>query len=102
MGTEATALADLFHGFAIVDRGRATRARKLARPFTKSSRTLVGATANLFARAAHRETAYPGLLELVRATYEAIATHGPSPIAVDELLDAAQARDRILAALDDP
>jgi predicted dehydrogenase len=102
MGTDATGHADLFHGFAIVDRGRATRVRKLARPFTTSSRTLAGATGNLVARAARRETAYPGLSELVRATYKAIVTRGPSPIAVEEMLAVAQSRERILEGIDHP
>ena len=99
MGTHATGRADLFHGFATVDRGRATRARKLARPFTTSSSTLAGATGNLASRVVRRELAYPGLAELVRATYEAIATRGPAPIAVEEMLAVAVARDRIVAGL---
>jgi predicted dehydrogenase len=96
IGTRATGLADLFHGFAVVDRGGATRARKLARPFTKSSHTLARATANLVGRSARRETAYPGLRELVRATYDAIATNGAAPIELDETMAVALARDRIL------
>ena len=101
MGTKATALADLFHGFAIVDRGRATRAGKLARPFTKSSRMLVGATSNVARRSLRREFAYPGLQELVRRTYRAIADVTAPPIAIEETLAVALARDRILEQVRD-
>ena len=47
MGTEPTARADLFHGFATIDRGRASRIVKLSGPFIGSTRTLVGAGTNL-------------------------------------------------------
>ena len=96
MGTEATAVADLFHGFAMVESGRPTRAVKLARPFTRSTRTLVGASLNLAARAAARETAYPGLRELVRRTYAALVTGEQLPVPAHETISVAEARDRIL------
>ena len=100
-GTEATALADLFHGFSVLDRGRATRARKVARPFTRGSRTVAAAATNLAARAARREPAYPGLRELVRQTYAAVRAGGPSPIPPAEVLAVADARARILERLAD-
>lgn len=98
-GTEATGVADLFHGFAVLDRGRATRVRKLTRPFTTSTSTLAAASANLVLRSARRETAYPGLEQLVRTTYDAIAGRGPLPIAPAEVVAVAEARDRILRAV---
>ncbi len=96
MGTDATAHADLFHGFATIDRGRGTRARKLAGPFSRSTRTLVGAGANLAARTIAWETASPGLRELVRRTYAAILGGGAPPISDGETIAVAVARDRIL------
>jgi predicted dehydrogenase len=98
MGTEGTARADLFHGFATVDRGRTTRATKLAGPFARSTRTLVGAGVNLAARTIAWETAYPGLRELVRRTYAAIADGSEPPITPAETVAVALARDRILGA----
>lgn len=98
VGTRASAAADLFHGFALVERGSPTRARKLARPFLRGSSTLLVAGANLAFRAARRESAYPGLRELVRRTYEAIAAGGPSPVPPAETLAVAEARDAILGA----
>lgn len=98
MGTEGTARADLFHGFATVDRGRASRATKLTGPFARSTRTLVGAGMNLAARTIAWETAYPGLRELVRRTYAAIASGDAPPITTAETIAVAVARDRILGA----
>jgi predicted dehydrogenase len=98
MGSDGTARADLFHGFATLDRGRTTRATKLTGPFRQSTRTFVGAGRNLAARTIAREPAYPGLRELVRRTYAAIADGGEPPIRPTETLAVAVARDRILGA----
>jgi predicted dehydrogenase len=98
MGSAGTANADLFHGFATVDRGRVGRATKLTGPFTRSTRTLAGAGANLAARTIAWEPAYPGLRELVRRTYAAIANDDEPPISAAETVAVAVARDRILAA----
>jgi predicted dehydrogenase len=98
MGSEGTARADLFHGFATLDRGAPTRATKLTGPFTRSTRTFVGAGMNLAARTIARESAYPGLRELVRRTYTAITEGGGPPIQPAETLAVAVARDRILGA----
>jgi predicted dehydrogenase len=97
MGSRGTATADLFHGFATVDRGRAGRVTKLTGPFTRNARTLVGASVNLAARTLAWEPAYPGLRELVRRTYAAIASGEAPPISVAETVAVAVARDRILA-----
>ena len=96
MGSEGTATADLFHGFATFDRGRTTRATKLTRPFARSTRTLVGAGLNLTARTIAWEPAYPGLRELVRRTYTAIASGDEPPVSPAETVAIAVARDRIL------
>ena len=97
IGTRATGLADLFHGFATFDRGGRTRADKVARPLTRGLKTLGASTANLASRSARRESAYPGLHELVRRTYQAVAAGTASPIGPDETLAVAHARDRLLA-----
>lgn len=96
MGTEATAHADFFQGFATIDRGRATRARKLSGPFVRSTKTLVGAGVNLAARTVAWETGYPGLRVLVQRTYAAIASGSAPPISPAETIAVATARDRIL------
>jgi predicted dehydrogenase len=99
VGTEASAHADLYHGFATVEHGSGSGLRKIARPFALASATLGHAGANLTRRALARETAYPGLRELVRRTYEAIATGAPPPISEHETLEVARARDALLASV---
>ena len=98
LGTRASAVADLYHGFSAVERGGPTRARKVARPLLRGSSVVLAAGRNLAVRAARRETAYPGLRELVRRTYAAVATGGPAPVTPAEALAVAAARDAILAA----
>lgn len=94
-----TAHVDLFHGFAVLETGQASRLRKIARPFALASRTLLAAGANLAGRAARAEPAYPGLRELVRRFYTAVKHRGPPPITPGEALDVALARDRILESI---
>ena len=98
LGSRASAQADLFHGFAVLERGAATRARKATRPFALAGATLARAGANLAVRAVQHETAYPGLRELVRRTYISIAAGSAPPIEARETLAVARARDAILCA----
>ena len=70
---------DLFHGFAIVDRSGSSRLMKVARPSYFSARLALAATGSLARRVLQRETAYPGLRELVRRFYAA-AAGATSPI----------------------
>jgi predicted dehydrogenase len=98
IGERGTATADLFHGFAIVQPGDVSRGRKIAQPFMLGAGTVGAASANLARRAARREPAYPGLRELVRVFYDAVAGVTPPPISPAETLAVARARDRICAA----
>ena len=75
---------DLFHGFAIVDRSGSSRLMKVARPSLFSARLALAASGSLARRVLQRETAYPGLRELVRRFYAAAATGAVSPIAPAE------------------
>lgn len=92
-------IADLFHGYAILNASTISRRAKIARPFLVSGRTLGSASANLVRRAVRREPAYPGLRDLVRQFYGAVAAGSPSPISSDVVLDVATARDQLLSRL---
>jgi hypothetical protein len=92
-----TVRANLFHGYATIERGTPSRLDKVGRPFVRASQELGAAMGNLAVRAAHSEHAYPGLRELVRRFHLACAGLGPSPITVDESIDVAHARDRVAA-----
>jgi predicted dehydrogenase len=91
--------ADLYHGFAVRHDGAVSRGRKIAQPFTASSRTLGVAAANLARRAIRAEPAYPGLRDLVRAFYSAVRSNTESPIAPAAIEDVAVARDALLRGL---
>jgi predicted dehydrogenase len=95
-GTQASARADLFHGFAVFEPGAVSRIRKAARPFAVAGTTLLVGGANLAGRAMRRETAYPGLRELVRTTYNSISTGSPAAVTMNETVSVAVARDAIL------
>jgi hypothetical protein len=92
-----TIRANLFHGFATVERGAPSRLDKIGRPFFGSAQALGAAIGNLAGRALRSEVAYPGLRELVRRFHAACATGAASPIDVAESIDVARARDRIRA-----
>ena len=97
-GTSGSAHVDLFHGFAAFEGGGPSRGRKVARPFARGAATLAQAGKNLVRRAARGETAYPGLRELIRRTYESIAEGEPPPVTAAETRTVAAARDAILAS----
>lgn len=92
-----TVRANLFHGYATIERGKPSRADKALRPFISSATSAGAAFGNLLGRSIRRETAYPGLRELVRRFHEACAGRGPLPISVEESVDVARARDTIAA-----
>ena len=98
-GDGGSVYADLFHGFAVVERGAVSRLHKAVRPFTVAGSTLIAASANLAGRAVRRESAFPGLRELVSRFYAAVATGDESPIPASESIGAAAARDNIINLL---
>lgn len=91
-----TMYLDLFHGYAVVERGRVSRLHKMAHPFLLAGSTLAEATINLVGRAVRREVAYPGLRSLVGKFYEAVRTGEMPPIAAHEIIFVARQRDRII------
>lgn len=97
LGTRASAVADLFHGYSVIDAGAVTRTSKAVRPFRVAGRSMVAASANLARRGLRAESAYPGLQTLVHRAYLAFAGRGQVPIAADAMLDVARTRDRLLA-----
>ena len=90
-----TAHVNLFHGYAVIEGGAVSRARKILQPLTLSAATGATAAANLVRRAIRRQPAYPGLVELTRAFYEAAASGGPPPIAPEESLAIAHTVDAV-------
>ncbi len=96
-GERASGRADLFHGFAVIERGGVSRSSKAARPFRMATGSLAAASWNLARRTIQQERAYPGLTELVRQVHLAAMGRGISPIAPADTLDIAATRDRLMA-----
>jgi predicted dehydrogenase len=96
-GTEGTIHLNLFHGYALVESGAATRLRKATRPFEYSIKNLSAAAVNLSRRAVRQEPAYPGLQQLVNSFYRAVRGVGPTPISAQDALAVAQTRDLLIA-----
>jgi hypothetical protein len=86
IGAKGTVHVDLFHGFAVHLRGRATRGGKIVQPFLAGSSLVASATTNLVRRVIAREPAYPGLRELVQRFYLAAAASGTAPISPAETM----------------
>lgn len=99
IGERGTIHLDLFHGFHVREHGHTSRADKIAHPFRFASRMLAAATANLARRAVRRESAYPGLRELIRRFHAAAHRGEPAPIGDHEIMEVAAARDRLLTRL---
>jgi len=97
IGRRGTATVDMFHGFAVTTRGRATRVGKIAQPFIGGASLLASASTNLIRRSVQREPAYPGLGELVSRFYTAVADGSSAPISRDETLGVALALASIQA-----
>lgn len=95
LGERASATADLFHGYAVFERGHTSQRYKMFRPLVTGVGGSVRATANLLRRALRGERAYPGLRALCAATYRASQGQGLAPFAMDEVVDVASARDRL-------
>lgn len=99
IGERATATADLFHGFSVIESGNVSRLRKMSRPFVASGLTLGSAAANGLRRGLSGESDFPGLRELVRQFYEAVSGDFPGPVAPQATIDIAIARDNIISAI---
>ncbi len=96
VGERGTLHIDLFHGFCVAESPSVSRMRKIAEPFSLSSKTFLAAGLNLLARSIRREPAYPGLRELIRRFYAAAADSDPPPISPAETLGIARARDQFV------
>jgi predicted dehydrogenase len=93
-----TVRANLYHGYASLERGTPSRLDKLTRPFAGAALVLGAATTNLARRTMRGESAYPGLRELVARFYRATAGACEPPIGAQESIDVAHARDRLVGA----
>ena len=99
VGAHGSIHVDLFHGFATVERGAATRFQKIARPFLSGAALVAGAAGTLARRTARWEPAYPGLRELVARMHSAARDGSTPPITPAEVLAVARLRELVAARL---
>jgi hypothetical protein len=85
-GTRGSGIADLFHGYCVLENGHTSRTAKALRPLVHAGRVLAASSANLLRRSAGREAAYPGLLPLLSAAYAAARESAPPPVDAAEIV----------------
>jgi predicted dehydrogenase len=100
VGERGALLLNLFHGYAVYERGAVSKLHKVMQPLAASAQELGTAAANLAGRTLHRQPAYPGLWELIRQFYSAVAQQAAPPLAPAAVLAVACARDAILERVD--
>jgi predicted dehydrogenase len=92
LGSEGSARIDLFHGFVHFVPGRVSRRDKILLPLREAAGQGLGAAFNLLRRALLRQSAYPGLLELLREVYRRPSR---SPVDAEEVLAASRLMERL-------
>lgn len=97
LGTSGTIHIDLFHGYSLIEPGKTSRINKITHPFDLAVRHFTAAAANLTRRTLRRETAYPGLRQLISEFYRSVKLGTESPITPDEAISVAQIRDLLIA-----
>ncbi len=95
-GANGTIHLDFFHGFSIIEPGGASRAKKILHPFDLAARSFSAAIVNLARRTVRRESAYPGLRQLIEEFYKSIKQKSESPITPSEAVAVAEIRDLVM------
>jgi len=96
-GSHGTIHLDLFHGFSIFEPGGASKTGKILHPFDFAVRNFSAATFNLARRTVQRESAYPGLRQLIKEFYGAIKDGAELPITPAEAIAVAETRDLLIS-----
>ncbi len=96
IGTNGTIHVDLFHGFAFIETGKVSKARKILHPLSFAVKSFSAATFNLARRLVEFETAYPGLRQLVSSFYQAIKENTESPVTPEQTINIARIRDYLI------
>ncbi len=95
-GTKGTINIDLFHGFAVMEKGKVSKTRKILHPFDMAVRSFSAATMNLMRRAVRFEAAYPGLRQLVGSFYQSVRDGSGPAITPKQAINVAQVRDLLI------
>jgi predicted dehydrogenase len=90
---------NLFHGYAVIEKGNVSRMQKMIQPLRYALNELFVAGTNLAKRSVNREPAYPGLTRLLDEFYQSITTATACPISPAEILAVAAAREELTSRL---
>lgn len=93
--SKGRAFLNFFHGYSVIETGKASRAQKAIQPFKYSIREFLLAGANAIRRLAGRELAYPGLNDFLGAYYRAVINGDEPPVSPDQVLAIAKTREDI-------
>ncbi len=96
IGSNGTIHLDLFHDFAVLDRGKVSKGRKILHPFDSAVKKFSAATFNLMRRTVQFESAYPGLRRLVNNFYQTIREGAEPPISPAQAINVARIRDFLI------
>jgi predicted dehydrogenase len=88
---------NFFHGYAVIEKGRVSRAQKLLQPFKYAVRELFLAGRNAARRGLSGELAYPGLRQLMALFYQSVVAGTQSPISAEDMIAVATARDELIS-----
>jgi predicted dehydrogenase len=86
---------NLFHGYAIIERGGVSRIQKVIQPFRYALKELFVAGWNITKRGLTWDFAYPGLTRLIEDFYKAVTTSEALPVSAADALAIAVVRDDI-------
>lgn len=91
------AYLNLFHGYAIIEKGGVSRSQKIFQPFKYSLKELLLAGTNAARRLVSGEMAYPGLNTFLDSYYQSVLSGTIPPVSFEQALAVANARDDLAA-----
>ncbi|VAW92788.1 hypothetical protein MNBD_GAMMA23-357 [hydrothermal vent metagenome] len=94
--TDGRIVLNFFHGYALIEKGKVSRIQKLVQPFKYALNQLFVAGLNISKRSLMGEHAYPGLYSLISEFYSSVKNNTVSPIAAEDILNVAIARDNLV------
>lgn len=100
VGTKGSIYLDLFHGFAIMQPGKVSRANKTLLPFSISVRKFLIASMNLSKRIVRREFAYPGLNNMICSFYDSVLYKSDYQVSDKDTIIISRVRDSFIKNTD--
>tara|TARA_R110002095_G_scaffold173377_1_gene150782 strand:- start:804 stop:1829 length:1026 start_codon:yes stop_codon:yes gene_type:complete len=94
--TTGTLHVNLFHDYLIKEAGNTSKFHKITQPLALGFNVFFTSAINLIRRVVTRQPAYPGLQTLIQHFYLAVQGREVTPVAIQDAIDIAIARDDII------